>query len=485
MNQDQLLARKLELTKLKRLAQAKLRESFDGLSPESRPTEAQLEVLKSTANINWIVASNRSGKTACGGRIVSWWFNNEHPYLERPESWGKGPLTILVVGRLQEQIESEIWEKKIKPFLASGSYTTQNIGGILKRVIHKQTGNRIIFFSHHDAVNARDKVQAFTAPIVWLDEMPTDSGIISELIMRTTTLKGYFYATFTPLIENEEIYKIVETPSKNARKFNLKILQNPSFKGREHEIEEEIRALCATEAEFRARMYGEWYRSSDRVIRVPPEAKTSLPVTYNTGWRHFALVDPAASGLVGFLVLAEDPSNGTWYTVKAKYLQGAAAFDLVKQVEEELKGLNVKWRVCDCNPAGFYKEAHRVGILWQPYSDKAGRKVETIEKTNETLARLRIRLTSAADLLESETARCKWSETDDKIKKASRYHLIDCLRYFVDLLPEFKPFQNAPLTASQAVRREWHRQRDERFQKEKAKELKRFKVLGGRSRLWT
>ena len=484
MDQEELLVKKLELSKLKRLAQVKLRDSFDGLNPESRPTEAQDEVLRSVANINWVVASNRSGKSQVGGRVVSWWFNNEHPYLKRPESWGKGPLTILVVGRLQEQIESELWEKKIKPFLSTGSYTPQNIGGVLKRIIHKGNGNRILFFSHHDAVNARDKVQAFTAPIVWLDEMPTDSGIISELIMRTTTLKGYFYATFTPLIENEEIYKIVETPGKNSRKFNLKILQNPAFAGRVHEIEDEIRALCATEAEFRARMHGEWYRSSDRVIRVPPEAKSPLPGTYNRGWRHFAVVDPAASGLVGFLVLAEDPSNGTWYTVLAKYLQGAAAFDLVKQVEDDLKELNVKWRVCDCNPAGFYKEAHRVGLLWQPVSDKVGRKIETIEKTNETLAKLRIRLTSAADLLESETARCKWSETDDKIKKASRYHLIDCLRYFVDLLPEFKPFQNSPLTASQAVRREWHRQRDDRFRKEKASEAKRFRVQGGRSQIW-
>jgi hypothetical protein len=473
------LDKKLELAKLRRIVASQLKLSFDGLVPGSLPTAEQEAVLRSESPINWVISGNRAGKTTCGGRIVSWWFNDEHPYIKRPKLWGSGSFNIIVVGRLQEQIESEIWEKKIRPFLAEGSYETKTVGGALKSATHLKTGNKILFFSHHDAVNARDKVQAFTAPVVWVDEMPSDSGIITELVMRTVTLQGFFYATFTPLIENDDIYRLVETPSPYAKKHHLTLLQNPMFKGRETEVEGQIRSICATEAEYRARMYGEWYRSSDQVFRLPANCFRELPTHYHRGWRHFAVVDPAASGTVGMLLCAEDPTTGDWYVVFAKYLQGSAAFDLVQDVEKSIDGYNVRWKLTDCNPAGFYKEALRVGKPWRPVADKKDRKVETIEKTNEVLASGRLLLTSGADLLKSEATKCKWADSgEDKIRKASRFHTLDCLRYFVDNLPVFERGKDLPLTETQAIRREWHKRR------EVAARKANVKILGGRSKLW-
>lgn len=459
-----LAAKKLELARLRRALADKLRYAFDGLVPDSRPTPAQLAILQNADDlIMWIVAANRSGKSQLGGRAVSWWFDNAHPYMERPVEWGTGPLQILVVGRLGEQMESELWEKKIKPFLKPGTYKTVKIGNILQRVEHRN-GNRMIFLSHHDALHAREKVQAFTANVVWLDEMPDHAGLVTELVMRVLASKGRLYGTFTPLIRNEEIRKIVDSPAPGVRKYQLSMLDNPIYAGREAEVAAQVRAACANEDEFRARMYGDWYAGDQRVFAYDlVRNRRDLPAHYVAGaWRHVAVVDPSASGKTGLVVGAEDPATGQWYVVKAKYLQGKSAYELVEEVERELVGYRLVLRLCDCNPAGFYKEAARRGLSWIPYTEKADRKLETIDKTNSALLESRLLLTPAAVTLEEELVTCAWSDRNpDKIINASRYHTVDCLRYLVDRRPDFDPQHAVPLTETQELRQSWKRKQQQ------------------------
>jgi phage terminase large subunit-like protein len=463
---------KLELAKLRRLYRSALASAFDALNPESRATPTQQSVLEDAETLLfWLIGGNRSGKTALGARVMSWWFNNEHPYMDRPAEWGAGPLQMLLLGRVGEQIESEIWERKIKPFLTPGSYKEVRIGGILKRVIHKTNGNRIIFLSHHDAEDAREKAQAFTSHIVWLDEMPAKASLITELVLRVLSNRGRLYATFTPLIRNEEIKKIVETPTATARKVKLLMLDNPIYRGREAEVIEQVRSTCASDAEFRARMYGEWYEGDGRVFSYQADRNLAmLPSTYSAqGWRHLAVLDPAASGKAGLSVLAEDPDTGHWYVVLAKYLAGAAAFELYDVAEREVAPFGRLTRRCDCNPSGFYKESARrhqlgQGAAWLAYSDKNDRKLETIERTNSALVLRRVYLTPEASLLAEELVKATWSERDpNKIVNASSLHLADTLRYAVDLLPAYagRP-ADLPQTQTQQIRADWkaRQQRD-------------------------
>lgn len=474
--------KQIELAKLKRLHKHQLSLAFDPFDPTSRPTAKQLQIMQDVKHrAHFVIAGNRSGKTATGGRIVSWYFAGNHPHVDVEALWGTQPLTILVVGRTTAQLEDEIWEKKLKPFMDMSDCDIDRTGGILKKVTHRPTGNKIIFQSHHDAKNAREKVQAFTAQVVWLDEMPDDASLLSELMLRTISDGGMFYATFTPLIRNARIQKIVDNPLKSKVKHVLKVLDNPKYAGREQEIEDEIRALCASEAEFRARMYGEWYMGDLRVFRYDNEKNLKdLPETYDTTWRHVAFCDPSASGLTGLLVLAEDPETDDWYVTTAEYLNGDAAFLLVTEVERHLAGLNIVLKMCDCNPAGFYREAHRRGLNWLPYTDKANRKADTIDLANKLLTIPKVYVTTKASRLADEFVECSWDERNpDRIVHASKYHLADPFRYFADSLHRLpKRVETQVMTPTQEIRQQWHKRRAKR-------DKQAAQVIERRQRWWS
>lgn len=478
--------KKLELIRLRKEYAEHLRYAFDAWDLESRPTPIQEELLKDTVNrVFWVLGGNRSGKSTLGGNIVAWWFLENHPYMERPQEWGTGPLTIVVVGRVGSQIENELWTNKIKPFLEGANYKANYSGISLQSVVNKDNGNRIIFHSHHSSKEAREKVQAYTSHIVWLDEMPGHVSLVTELLQRISDSKGFLYATFTPLVRNEEIRKIVDSDRPHARKVFLHKLDNPKYAGREKEVEAETRADCASEAEFRARMFGEWYYGDTRVFNYLGEKnKVAQPPNYDPAlWRHAALLDPAASGLAGLILLAENPEDGNWFVMKAKYLKGMSAFELYDEVEKELKGYRITHRWCDCNPAGFYKESIRRGeVEWLPYN-KQERKTETIDSTNDAFREQWLWLTELASVeaLEEELVGCEWkSQTEEKIINASKYHLADPLRYFVVLRPKFSKEDLVVLTPTQELRQQWKRKKRK---EEKAREEHRARLVSRRSRL--
>jgi hypothetical protein len=135
-------------------------------------------------------------------------------------------------------------------------------------------------------------------------------------------------------------------------------------------------------------------------------------------------------------VWAEDSTTNQWWCVVAKKLQGDAAFLLVQEIEKYIVGMNIYERICDCNPAGFYKEAHRQGIRYIPVQDKVGRKAITIDKLNEELTKQGIMLSEHAGDMAQEFLTAKWADGgSDKIKRSSSWHLIDTARYFVDKKP--------------------------------------------------
>jgi hypothetical protein len=196
------------------------------------------------------------------------------------------------------------------------------------------------------------------------------------------------------------------------------------------------------------------------VIRAynPDLHSLPLPSYYDARrWNHVAVVDPSASGLTGLSVWGWDDALDKWWCVKAKTMEGDAAYILVQDVEKELHGLNVIKRVCDCNPAGFYKEAIRQGIIYEVMNDKTDRKNLTIENTNEKFAKDILCLTPAADELATECLNAKWSETNpDKMINASSYHLIDTMRYFVERMPAASKVKHVEYTSQAHMLKQEH-----------------------------
>jgi hypothetical protein len=173
--------KKGELLKARKALAEKLNNAYVAADINSRPKGVALEIQREQEIRGfWIIAANRSGKTSCGAREVAWHFLGTHPYKKRLPEWGDQPLFIIVAGRTNQLIEEELWNNKLKPLLPPGSYDVakRDKDGI-KLLVNPNNGNRIMFLSHNDAGTARERIQGYTAHVVWLDECPDDSSYIS------------------------------------------------------------------------------------------------------------------------------------------------------------------------------------------------------------------------------------------------------------------------------------------------------------------
>jgi len=370
---------------VRRLRTIQRADSFDPSVPDSKPTEQQLKILKSISKYQtrWTLGGNQSGKSQLGGRDLSWVLTDKHPYFRKPEEWGTEALSVLVMGRLSTQVEEELWNKKLKPFFSPGTYKEVRTGNVLQKVKFTN-GNIILFFSHHAPEEAREKVQSFVLHYIWLDEMPDSIKLIEELQRRLQAKRGRMLATFTPKIRNEEIRKLVDTASLTAKKFKLHMLSNPIYKGREHEILDQIKTF--PDNYKKTILEGDWYVGDSAVYEFNREFHVKLlPISYSRSWRHVLSVDPAASGQVGLTLWAEDPVNATWYCVKALYMKGQAATDLDNSIELEIENYRIVRRISDPHEVWFIKEAEKRRHYYIGVYKKTERKNELIKGFQERI----------------------------------------------------------------------------------------------------
>lgn len=310
---------KLIVAAHKKLEQIKRNKCLDPFNLDSRPTPKQLEIITDILRVicRYVVAANQTGKTTIGAREISWLFNGDHPYLDPKEVWGDRPLTMMVLGRTTKMIEHEIWDKKIKPLL-TGKYKVTRIGNVIQSVKSEDNGNTILFVSHNNTAEARQNAQGYVAQYVWLDEMPDNLTLFGELIMRVITTNGRFIATFTPLIKNLEIKKMIEGATEPiSKKYKLKMEDNPLNADRMDFFHELYKNF--SKEERNSRLYGEWMVGNTAVYRINEEM-LETPSDYHPGWRHLESVDPAGSGKAGYVLLAEHPITGTWYVTRAEYV---------------------------------------------------------------------------------------------------------------------------------------------------------------------
>lgn len=402
---------------------------------------------------NGLVCHN-SGKSQLGARVATWWLTNTHPYMRRPIEWGTGPLTLLVVGRVGEQIESELFNNKIKPYLIEGTYKPVRIGNILQRIEH-QNGNRMIFFSHHNINEAREKVQAFTTHFIWLDEMADSASFIAELQTRLITTRGRMLATFTPLIRSDDVRRLVDNSTAPiARKVTLSMLDNPIISNNPERLQEVLdQYKDYSESERNTRLYGDWYYGDTAVYEFNADRNVAYPQEYSYVWKHIVSVDPAMSGKTGLTVWAENPRDGKWTCILAKYLENILTPDeMVVKVEEIIKPFNIIRRVADPHEVWFINTAAKRRLHYIGVYKKNERKKELIKNFQALLSSGGILIHPDCKLLIAEIISCQWSETvADKIVNATKYHLLDSAQYFVENKPKWVPgSHHNPTNALQA-----------------------------------
>lgn len=386
-------------------------------------------------------ATGNSGKSTIGGREIAWIFQENHPNWTRPERFGIGPLLLLIVGRVTQQVEIELWQKKIRPLLDPGCYKEVKTGSALTRVENVHNGNTILIMSHHADAEARDKLQSYVAHYVWLDEMPKSVKVIEEMQRRIQKNDGYFLATFTPKVRNDEIRKMAEAATEPyAKKYSLRMFDNPAYSEADKlRILDSVKTL--TKEEQATILEGAW-SDGDELVYQFGDNQIETPESYHYGWRHVEVVDPALKSKFGLTLWAQSPKTGIWYCVKADYIEGIyVPTEMIKEVTKRTDGYNIVRRICDTNATWFIQQASQMGRSYVGIWNKSERKQDLIKNLQEALIRT-IKIAPWCSLLIDEFNTCSWSETAEqpKIVNSQRFHLLDTAQYFVDARPkDFKP----------------------------------------------
>jgi phage terminase large subunit-like protein len=383
---------------------------------------------------NGLVTHN-SGKSQLAAREIAWALTETHPHWKRPARIGSDKLQILCLARIQKHIEEITW-KKISSFLNPEDIHIQKTGGAIQTVTYKPNGNKIIFLSHHNANEAREKSQAFTADWVWLDELPSSFKLIEELQRRVQARDGRFLATFTPKTPNKEIRDMVDNLKlPYGKKYQFSMLDNPIYDEKKkaqvlHELE------TFSEAYRRTILYGDWF-SGDSAVYQTNDSMIEAPPDYSPAWRHVESLDPALSSKFGVTIWAESPSTGIWYCIRADELPGTQnPLEMLDAVHKSTQGLNIVRRISDPEANWYTGLALTKGLTYLS-PNKVNRKHELIKNLQIALSNGSIRIAPWCDILIKELETCQWSETvEGKIVNSSSFHVVDAAQYFVDMRPK-------------------------------------------------
>lgn len=424
---------------LSRHGQLSRQECFDPVHTDSRPTPAQQEVLADFGKVKtqWIVAANQSGKSQICSRIIAWVITGTFPGWKRPLEWGDEPLLILVMGRTGKHLEEVLWPK-IRSYLQPGTYKEVKVGNILQKVEFLETGDRIIFQSLENPNTAAERIQSYVAHLVWIDEMPPTVKVLAEAMVRRNSRNGYFLASFTPLVVNSEIRKMVDAAAlPHAKKYIFRMFDNPVYSSPEKQAE--ILADMATlpESVRRTRLYGDWSQADSQVYTFDFETMVAMPPDYSPLWRHVEAVDPALSSALGLTIYAEDPITGLWYMVHAEKIRGISEPEaLFRAVQKRTEGKNIVRRISDPHEVWYISTAARLGTSYIGVYKKNDRKGELITGLQTALG-TRVRIAPLCTEFVEEIQECRWSDkTPGKIVNGSKYHLLDSAQYFVDNIPK-------------------------------------------------
>lgn len=387
------------------------------------------------------VVTGNSGKSSTASREIAWILNDDHPTWERPEEWKNESLLIIIACQDLAMGETELWHKKLKPFLDMGQWSEKRNGGTLKRVVHKTTGDQIVFLSHSDGSEKNRKhMQGYTAHYVWLDEMPSSWEILEELQLRVQAKKGYFLATFTPKFRNDRIRKAIDNGVEPfSKKYSMSKFDNPIFAD---QFEAEMARLKGQpQSVINTILYGAWATGENAVYNFDYDTMVvkDLPPTYTPAWRHVEAVDPALSSKSGYTLWAEDPLTGTWYLINDKYIEGSEFLDPethFKMVQSRSQGYNIIKRISDTMPF-FLNTAAKYKVYYQtPFNKNDGRKSDLIKGLQSALVEGKIKIAAWCDTFIDEIQSCQYREDSDVIVKASRFHTLDCAQYFCDAIPK-------------------------------------------------
>jgi len=162
-----------------------------------KPYPEQERFHKTAKRGRFLSGGNRGGKTDAEVVEAIWWATNTHPYIERPESWGKGAIQIrFVVVDIAKGVE-QIILPKLKRWMTSSmlvdgswdkSWDAKNL------ILTLSNGSTMDFVTW-----GMDMMKLGGVPrhLIFFDEEPPQN-IFNESMMRLIDYNGWWVIAATP-----------------------------------------------------------------------------------------------------------------------------------------------------------------------------------------------------------------------------------------------------------------------------------------------
>lgn len=167
---------------------------------------------KSACTGRYMSAGNRAGKTTAAVIECIWWGTDTHPYLERPERWGRGPLKMrFVVVDVDKGVHGIIL-----PELRRWCATSMLINGNFADSWNNSTltftfsnGSTIQFLTHGMEL---DKHGGTAMHLIFFDEIPPKS-VFNENMMRLVDYEGRWVIAATSVEGMGWTYEMLWEPT--------------------------------------------------------------------------------------------------------------------------------------------------------------------------------------------------------------------------------------------------------------------------------
>lgn len=180
----------------------------------------------------YMSAGNRAGKTTAAVVECIWWCTNTHPYLTRPEKWGRGPIkTRFIVVDVEKGVNGIIL-----PELRRWTTSSQLVNGNFEDSWNNSSltftfanGSTIQFLTHGMDL---DKHGGTAMHLIFFDEIPPRS-VFNENMMRLVDYEGRWVIAATSVEGMGWTYEHLWEPAFNYNERQLKAGADPKPKENE------------------------------------------------------------------------------------------------------------------------------------------------------------------------------------------------------------------------------------------------------------
>ncbi len=364
--------------------------------------------------------------------------------------WGKDdPLNILLIGEQLKNLDLNLYQPRIrKLFQNPDDWKEERLGSpYIQMVTNKKNGNRIIFFPHsHGDEKARKAVQGYTVHAVFTDEQ-IPVGVAEEAQRRVDARMGTFMSAFTMKGEDQELLDFIEgqVEAGAAKKFMLSKFDNPVYAGSKDMIMKQLASL--SEAKRNTILYGTVSSSDEHIFKEITKELIGfeVPPTYSAAmWRHVEVIDPAVKSKAGRMVFAQDPVTKIWHVIRAQIISGMLHDRHLYEQHLKLRaseGYTPILSIAD-DDAGFigaaaHHEQPTKFVFPRSKRRKDRGKLYLIKMAVGHLLDGILHISPKHELLWKELRSYRWKDgTKSEIVNSHKYHLLDCIQYFLDAIPD-------------------------------------------------